>query len=80
VFRDHREPQSEEEKVAFRQRYGADPEGFAWRWSLNRFSNPNIARDLSPSERAQRDREAALLGVEVKSKPKKSRRKSPGEE
>jgi hypothetical protein len=75
VFRDHHEPQTEEEKEAFRLRYGKDEEGFAHRWSLNRFANPNVARDLSPAERAQRDRETALLGVEIKSKPKKRRGK-----
>ena len=75
MFRDHHEPRTEEEKEAFKQRYSKDEEGFAHRWSLNRFANPNVARDLSPSERAQRDRETALLGVTIKSKPKKSRSK-----
>ena len=71
----HKEPQSAEEIEAFRQRWQDDPEGFAHRWSLNRFPNPNIARELSPDERAQRNRETALLNLTVASKPKKSRSK-----
>jgi hypothetical protein len=77
----HSEPQTEEEIAAFRLRWNDDPEGFAHRWSLNRFPNVNIARELSTPERAQRDRERALLGPDLTSKPKKTRRKkSIGEE
>ena len=76
----HREPQTSEEIEVFRRRWGDDPEGFARRWSPNRFKNPNIARDLSPAERAQRDREKALLAgysapAEAKPKARRTRAK-----
>jgi hypothetical protein len=71
----HVEPHTEEEIVSFRQRWQEDPEGFAHRWSLNRFPNPNIARELSPDERSQRNRETALLNLAAVSKVKKSRGK-----
>lgn len=72
---DHAEPKTAEEIAAFQVRWNGDPEGFEHRWSVRRFSNVNIARDLSPAERAQRDREKALLSLEAAVKPKKASRK-----
>lgn len=72
---DHVEPKTAEEIEAFKRRWKDDLEGFEHRWSLNRFPNVNIARDLSPDERAQRDRERALLGLEGAAKVKKGRKK-----
>jgi hypothetical protein len=76
LWRDsHAEPKTQEEIERFILRWKDDPEGFAHRWGLNRFLNANIARDLSPDERAQRDREKAILGEMAAIKPKKGRKK-----
>lgn len=72
----HAEPKTEEEIEKFKARWGEDAEGFEARWSLNRFPNPNIARTLSPEEKAQRDRERVILSLGTPvTKVKKTRKK-----